>query len=47
MQSVLEREAASDVAAMLRALQQTLDFEQQLDRKFANQVCTLLLIYVT
>ncbi|KAI8052397.1 Vps53-like protein [Syncephalis plumigaleata] len=37
MQSVLEREAASDVAAMLRALQQTLDFEQQLDRKFTNQ----------
>ncbi|KAI9591682.1 Vps53-like protein [Syncephalis fuscata] len=37
MQAVLEREAANDVAAMLKALQLTLEFEQQLNRKFMNQ----------
>ncbi|RKP09116.1 Vps53-like protein [Thamnocephalis sphaerospora] len=37
MKAVLSREAASDVPTMLKVLQLTLEFEQQLDRKFSDK----------
>jgi hypothetical protein len=39
MKGVLSREAANDVPLMLKMLQLSIEFEQQLDRKFLNTAC--------